>query len=268
MIDGLGPNHTPEVILLRQASLINGSSDDSIVASILNDVSMQSSLNNSRMKNLSNSTSTLIDRTATNGGPMLRNKSSESFLRPGSDGSLSGSQPNISTLRSIPPMVLNSSHVSRPEPIGAALALDPSPRPTELYTHTPGLTREDGKKLVISPETRPPPPSYHAHMQKQLQHSQEPVTDLPHPLFHDVSETSLEDSPQQPPALTPPTHPMTNGSVTMDVSTAEKRKTTFTVRLDKGAEGLGFMVKAVNNEAKGEVGLSIQDLQAGGIAKR
>ncbi len=61
---------------------------------------------------------------------------------------------------------------------------------------------------------------------------------------------------------------MTNGLVTKDVSTEEKRRTTFTVRVDKGAEGLGFMVKAVKKEGKVEVGLSIQDLQPGGLAER
>lgn len=289
----VGPElkHPPEVSPLRQARKTTGDSNDSIVESVLRDVALDNSLSNSRMKNLSNSTSTLIDRTSSNGGPMLRKKSSESFLSPGSGGSLSGSQPNISTLRSSPQIAVKSNPFSGQELMGITIGSFPSNRPADLYPLA-SVSSSDGKpKLVLSPETRPPPPSYHDHMQKQLKHSQEATADEAQLSFQktksidklfDVSTVTSDEphlhSPLQPPALTPPihqpsyltppTHLKTNGLVTKDVSTEEKRRTTFTVRMDKGAEGLGFMVKAAKKEAKVDLGLSIQDLQPGGLAER
>ena len=293
--NGLEPKHTSEVILPRQA---NGGPGDRHTLPI----TVVESRLNSRIKSLSNSTSTLIDRSTTNGGPVLRKKSSEGLLSPSGGSSLSGSQPNISALKPTPQMTLNGGLMiggSRPDPIGAPLVgLDLHlSRPSDHFSQTSSssLTPDSshGQKLVLSPETRPPPPSYHAHMQKQstrlpVPQTTEQYTTSDHPqqllpyrkaksfdkLF-DASVPSAEFSqspnlhtPHQPPALTPPTHPMTNGLVTKDVPTAERRKTTFTVRMDKGAEGLGFMVKAVKSENKGEVGLSIQDLQPGGPAER
>ena len=156
-----------------------------------------------------------------------------------------------------------------------------------VWLQTPPMAKNWSCHLT----TRPPPPSYHAHMQKQStrlpvhqtaeqytnsDHSkqllpyrkaksfdklfdvsipsseltQSPHLHTPHqpptltPPTHPMTNGSVTSphlhTPHQPPALTPPTHPMTNGSVTKDVPTAERRKTTFTIRFDKGAEGAWF----------------------------
>jgi len=205
---------------------------------------------NSRVKNLSNSTSTLIDRPSN--GAMRKKSSDLNLLSSGSFNSLSGSQPNISSLK-LSPQFLNGLPGTQNGPSN-------------------GHSSQNIQKLLISSESRPPPPSYMDHIHNQTKHQQEPQPEQ-HQLYtktHSIDRL-FEPSPSPEhgaPPLAPPTHPMTNGSVTKDLSTAEKRKTTFTVHMDKGPEGLGFMVKAVPHESRGEVGLCIQDLQPGGLAER
>ena len=288
---------------------------------------------NARVKTLSNSTSTLTERSSPHEDPGMRlwKKSSEGLLSHSSGSSLSGSQPNINVLRLSPtqedtaplntsgPNPVNGSHGnSRLNPVGGGMEIsewntgnpnnetDRLGRPLDLFVQTPtsGKQQTSNKKLIlssVSPETRPPPPSYHTHMQnkstklqQKSQQSNQPSTqprnplqnngiesDLPPPVHHQKAKSfdklfentqTTSDTHQATPLNMPPqlplTHPMTNGSVTKDVSTEERRKALFTIRLDKGAEGLGFRVKAVKNEKNEEVGLSVQDLQSGGLAER
>ena len=65
----------------------------------------------------------------------------------------------------------------------------------------------------------------------------------------------------------PIVRPMTDGVATKNLPTmADRRRTTLTVRLEKGEKGLGFRVKGLKNEQFG--GLFVQDLQSGGVAER
>ena len=66
----------------------------------------------------------------------------------------------------------------------------------------------------------------------------------------------------------PIVRPMTDGMATKNHPTAsERRRTTLTVRLEKGEKGLGFRVKGLKSEQFGG-GLFVQDLQPGGMAER
>ena len=65
----------------------------------------------------------------------------------------------------------------------------------------------------------------------------------------------------------PVVRPMTDGVATKNFLTAtDRRRTTLTVRLEKGEKGLGFRVKGLRNEQYGD--LFVQDLQPGGVAER
>ena len=61
---------------------------------------------------------------------------------------------------------------------------------------------------------------------------------------------------------------MTDGAITQDVPMAQSRKTRLVLCLEKGDEGLGFRVKGLKSEQRGELGLFVQDLLPGGLAER
>ena len=149
----------------------------------------------------------------------------------------------------------------------------------------------------ISPSAdRPPPPSYLTHLQQQQQQQSthtplkatSPTSRPPPPPYGQKSfvpqrkvksfDKLLDDSETTvpihfpvpggpaPPPLVPLAHPMTDGLVTQDLPTVDKRRTTLTIQLEKGDEGLGFRVKGLRSEQKGE--LIVQDLMPGGLAER
>ena len=316
----------------KTTNLSNGISDETLVPSPHGVAVDSGRVLDARVKSLSNSTSTLIERSSPQEDPgtHLWKKSSEGLLSPGSGSPMSGSQPNINVLRlsltqgttalntSEPSPVNGLYGTSRLNPAGGGIEIsewntaiqnkdtDHFSRPLDLYVQTPnsGQQQTSGKKLIlspVSPETRPPPPSYNTHMQnkstklqQKSQQSNQPSSQPRNPLqnngfesdfhplvphrkaksfeklleFPHITSEPHQASPLHLPPQLPLSHPMTNGSVTKDISTEERRKTLFTIRLDKGAEGLGFMVKAVKNEKNEEVGLSVQDLQPGGLAER
>lgn len=283
----------------------NGIQDDSVVPS--SQTGVAGKYFDSRVKSLCNSTSTLINQEAV-GHPSLHQTFKSLERLPMSD-----SQPDVNAFR-LSPIHDTGATPSRPGDVSTSrnnsrsemesLEWDPESQNVDgvsnLSIQAPNSGQQaSSKKLILtSADTRPPPPSYHTHMQNksaklQLSPSNQPLT-LPGDSLRDnghephlaashrkansfdnlldvVAETSqqlnqsslLHTAPQ-----TPFTHPVTNGSVTKDIPTSERRRSMFSVCLNKGAEALGFMVKAAKNEKNEDVGLTVQDLQPGGLAER
>ena len=152
------------------------------------------------------------------------------------------------------------------------------------------------KKLTLSslspPMSRPPPPSYFAHIIQNpvlnplvegsetkrapppyvnpgmLNHrakSYEKLLEADNPYSQYPSPLGTPRTPLGP-LITPLVKPMTDGVTTRDTPTAERRKTRVLIRLKKGKEGLGFRLKGLKKELKGE--LYIRDLQEGGVAEK
>lgn len=120
-------------------------------------------------------------------------------------------------------------------------------------------------QVQVPPPYPQVPPSSYSHPSLISNKKVRSVADLP-TVIDFVSHTS---SPLPPPSPHSGAPPVTEAMVTRNTPTAENRRPIFTVHLEKGEEGLGFRVKGVKSEQKGDGGgIFIQDLQPGGIAER
>ena len=235
---------------------------------------VHSTLLESKARNFSSSTSMLIERPSppSDYHYVMRKKSSDSIL---SNGMFSGSQPNIHQLNfdldfaDIDPF-FHSTTVTSP---GSNLA-------PEWNKHHPHL--QAGMDPNISSSNAPPPlwppPPYLSHLQRNEPTDTTPLRPPPPygyspfvPQRRAKSYDKLLDSPDNLaslPFVPPRIPPMTDGVITQDVLTAQSRKTRLVLRLEKGEEGLGFRVKGLKSEQRGELGLFVQDLLPGGLAER
>jgi len=234
---------------------------------------VHSTLLESKARNFSSSTSMLIERPSPPADYhyVMRKKSSDSIL---SNGMISGSQPNIHQLNfdldfaDIDPF-FHSTTVTSP---GSNLA-------PEWNKHHPHL--QTGMDPNISSSNAPPmwpPPPYLSHLQRNEPTDTTPLRPPPPyeyspfvPQRKAKSFDKLLDSPDNLaslPFVHPRISPMTDGAITQDVPTAQSRKTRLMLCLEKGEEGLGFRVKGLKSEQRGELGLFVQDLLPGGLAER
>ena len=253
-----------------------------------------------RIRNLSNSTNTLIERPSPPGDHYLEKKkpSDVPLLQ---NGIMSGSHPEIHRVG------LGSQH--GPKTGHRRLDLDmygyhppaianPGPNPgpnSSLFgpewshqsQHPPyrdHIERDLGLNLhqpanlldshVVQPQQSQPPPYIPS---LDLPQNQPPIRPPPPPYGQQLAPqrkaTSFEklldrpdvipiQLPPPPPPMKPLLHPMTDGSVTQDLPTTQNRgRDRMTLVLEKGEEGLGFRVK-------GEGGVFVLDLQPGGLAER
>lgn len=219
--------------------------------------------------------------------------------------SLSGSQPNISILRITQEGSLEFDDPMQDDIVdsvpdaGMEMGINPlewNGQPHHRVSVTTLPSSGGGKKLTLSPISPPtsclPPPSYFTHMTHN--HTPNPPSHLPEaddPMAAAVTrrtpppyilntrarrtksyeELLNADADFTHPSstafpLAPLVKPMTDGVMTRDLLTAEKRRTSLVIRLSKGKEGLGFRLKGLKKEQKG--GLYVQDLQVGGAAER
>lgn len=265
-VNGIQPQPlSPEKGKMRPSNMSNG---------------IHPALLETRTRNLSNSTSTLIERPSPPADyHFMRKKSSDSVL---SNGMVLGSQPNIHSAG----IKLDFSDVE-PFHHSPTAMTSPSSKPSPAWN--PHHHLQAGMNLNVShpsPGNLSPlrlPPSYVSHQQqnKPLELDAPPLRPPPpydySPLVAQrraKSYDKLLDSPDSHvtypplPLFHPMVPPMTDGAVTQDLPTMQSRRTSLVISLEKGEDGLGFRVKGLKNEQRGELGLLVQDLQPGGLAER
>ena len=295
----------------------------------------------SQSRNLSNSSSTLIERsTSPSSDGTVHKRSSETLLANGGvpAGDVRHSLKTDTTLATSTAYAVGNGTGPDSIPfIGMEWDHPPSPSKQLLSSSIHDQGTPQGLKLKLPPVTHRQPPSYQLHMQSQQQtQSQQSHNPPPHhriitspqveiqrpppppygqagsnnlqaqrraKSFDRLLESSQADSSAPihlPPLNLQPTphdmkntdsspfggqlgsassttpssqysnpivRPMTDGVATKNFLTAsDRRRTTLTVRLEKGEKGLGFRVKGLKNEQYGD--LFVQDLQLGGVAER
>ena len=283
----------------------------------------------SQARNLSNSASTLIERsTSPSSDGTLHKRSDENLLANGGmptggsralrggyvggDGTDPDSIPSLGGMdwdHPKPQLLPSSFHdpsVAPPHvlkltlpPVNMTHRQPPSyqlhMQQTQQQNHTP-----PHHQIVTSPlveKSRPPPPPYgqaggNPAQQRRAKSFDRlldpspsdscipihppPTLNQPHDALTVADSASFVQQQQKvvgglPPLLqygNPIVRPMTDGMVTTNLLTASERKrTTLTVRLEKGEKGLGFRVKGLKSEQFGG-GLFVQNLQPGGMAER
>ena len=300
-----GPLHSPGG---NRSLLVNGGGEATASGpyrrSAQKRLESPNTLQEARARNLSNSSSTLIERPSPVEGEKMRKKSSDSVLVVNGGLSL-GSQPNMHKLglqqqaRMEPSsggMKTGSSQASEWNSVQVPIPIDPmgmgmnppaSPRPPppsyHSHMHQAEPEHPDTTLTTLTPHRLPPPPPYghqqHSPQPKALQSRAKSVERLfqpPLPSLHGGNSVATASSvlPPPPPSplllLRPP--PATDAASTQALSTAENRSgntssnSRVSVCLAKGEEGLGFKVMAPLKN--GEHGLFVQELQPGGVAER
>lgn len=234
-----------------------------------------------RVRNLSNSTNTLIERLSP---PPDSSVKGHSIL----NGRLSSElQPNVGLNRpemdkdlfSAPLHVLSPNLVAEwdgkehycnegggpvdlpippPPPSHVTHHLHYSPSPTSHVAHRPFLTTSPQHRLALNTESQrhpppAPPPYNHLHISSTHRRTRSFEDILNSPVFDPLN---FHRTPI-PPSLMAPQDETHVGS--------GNRVVHFHIMLEKGREGLGFLV---NNREGGEGGLVVQCLSPGGIAER
>ena len=254
-----------------------------------------------RAKNLSNSSSMLLERPSPPPGSnhgVRRDNSLGSGI--GLHSSISGSQPNISSMLRITQggnlefddFMPDNDSIPNLDGLEWNHQLHPAVGVGRPIHHDQVQPPGGNKKLIISPvsppSARPPPPSYFTHITQnhtpnsQVENLVNATAARPPPPYSGNNSRMLnrrtksyeklldanQDFPHllPNPPLPPLVKPMTDGLTTRDIPTTERRKITFVVRLQKGKgkEGLGLKLKGLKSDQKGDLYIR----EVGGPAER
>ena len=267
---------TPSIPKLTDSSIVTNGTESPLSPPISPPCGASSGLHDARLRNLSNSTNTLIERPSPPGDQhQLRKKSSDSLLM---NGIVSGSQPDVHRLTYPGPMALrpdlDPKHFLPPVAIGGRNIPKLAGESDWVHPHQLYHDQADGlssNQLPLEPHTLYPP-----YIPQQNEQPRGPPPPYGHQMIPPKNSNSFEKLLESdtvevhllPAMMRPLVHPMTDSLVTQDLPTAQSRKTQLVIRLEKGEEGLGFRVRGLKNEQRGELGIYVQDMQPGGLAER